>query len=394
MAKHKKGKASPAKAVTATPAERHTFSYGGLLGHDLTASEWLVNVSEQTALGLDVVQDCVRIIADAIAGADVGQWNGTQRIDPPSGFTLRPDPDLTRREFLWRFAANLALYQAVYLEEATFAGQVVGVRQHCIANVTHVGDDLYVGGKLIRNRMKLVRMSVWPTLDLDTGATIALAREVFAGSLAANAYQSDFWQQGGAPVLVLKTDQAITTTQATSIQDQWVTQRTTSPGKPAVMGSGIDAKPLSADLGARGAMDSTDRQRASIARYFKMVPEMVNVPSEAGPLHYTTEEQIAIRLVRYTLQPYADVIGEALSSYLPGDYLLGDVIKLGLNKLLVADQNTRYQAWAIATGTAPGQSGVGFMRLSEVREAEGLTPDAELDDLQAKLSEVTTSVGA
>lgn len=394
MAKRKKGKASPATAVSATLAERHTFSYGGILGHDLSQGEWLVNVSEQTAMGLDVAQDCVRIIADAIAGSDVGQWNGTQRIDPPSAFTLRPDPDFTRHEFLWRFAANLALYQAVWLEEATVGGQVLGVRQHCIANVTQVGTDKYVGGKLIRNRMKLVRLSSWPTLDLKTGSTISLAREVFAGAMAANAYQSDFWQQGGAPSLVLKTDQAITSTQAGAIRDEWSTQRASNPGKPAVLGMGADVKPLSVDLGAKDATSSTDKLRSSIARYFKMVPEMVNVPSEAGPLHYTTEEQIAIRLVRYTLQPYADVIGEALSSYLPGDYLLGDRIVLGLNNLLVADQNTRYQAWAIATGTAPGQSGAGFMTIDEVRQREGLPPDAELQERVTKLSEVTTSVGA
>src|SRR6185369_6497698 len=155
-------------------AARHTFSYGGLLGHDLTASEWQVNVSEQTALGLDVVQDCVQIIADAVAGSEVGQWNGTTKIDPPSGFTLRPDPDITRRDFLWCFAANLALYRAVYLEEATVGGQTVGVRLHCIASVTKIGPDYYVGGTRITNRMKLVRLSVWPTLDVDTGSTLAL----------------------------------------------------------------------------------------------------------------------------------------------------------------------------------------------------------------------------
>jgi len=353
-------------------AERHTFSTGGLLGHDLTASQWLINVSEQTALGLDVVQDCVQIIGDAVAGADVGQWNGTERIDPPSGFTLRPDPDITRRDFLWLFAANLALYRAVWLEEATVGGQVVGVRLHCTASILQQGEDFYLAGKRITNRMRLVRLSMWPTLGIDMGSTIQLAREVFAGAMSANAYQSDFWQQGGAPVVILKTDQPISDTQADAIADRWVEKRTTSPGKPAVLSHGADAKGLGADMGTEGANIAADKLRASMARYFKMPPGIVNVMSEAGPLTYSTVEQEGIHLVRYTIQPYCDVIGEALSAYLPGDYLLGDRIVLDPSRLTMADQLTRFTAWESAIRA-------GWVQPSEVRAREGFAPDPLVD---------------
>lgn len=367
MAKRKHRKS--ASAVTPTLAERHSFSYGGLLGHDLSASPWIVNVSEQTALALDVVQDCVRIISDAVSGADVGQWNGTQKIDPPSAFTLRPDPDFTRRDFLWSFAANLSLYQAVYLEEAAVAGQVVGVRIQCVANVHRVGDDLYIGARKVTNRMKLVRMSVWPTVDIELGSILGLAREVFAGAMAANAYQSDYWQQGGAPVMYLKTDQEITKEQGTAIGEAWLAARTTSPGRPPTLGKGADAKTLGADLGTTGANSSNDKLKASAARYFKMPPGIVNVPSEAGPLTYTTVEQESIHLVRYTIQPYCDVIGEALSAYLPGDYLLGDRIVLDPSRLTLADQLTRFNAWKLAIDA-------GWLDVEEVRTKEGYAPGA------------------
>jgi HK97 family phage portal protein len=372
---------------TAEPlATRHTFSAGGLLGHE-AAGEWTYNVSELTALGLDVVTDCVTVIGDAVAGSEVGQWNGTQKIDPPSAFTLRPNPDQTRRDFLWQFAANLALYRSVYLEEARLGGQVLGVRLHCIESVLRQGDDYYVGGQRVQNPMRLVRSSVWPTLDPLTGSTINLARQQFAAALASAAYQSDFWQQGGAPSLVLKTDQPITSTQAATIKDDWTTARAATPGAPAVLPLGLQVQPLSADMGSEGAHTSSDKLGASIARYFKMPPGIVNVRSEAGPLTYSTVEQEGIHLVRYTIQPYCDVIGEALSSYLPGDYLLGDRIVLDPSKLMTADQNTRYNAYAIATGTGPGGTGIGWMRVSEVREREGFAPDPELDVRVASLSE-------
>jgi phage portal protein BeeE len=366
-------------------AQRHEFSYGGMLGHDPSAS-WVINVSEQTALGLDVVQECVQIIADAVAGADVGQWNGTTRIDPPSGFTLRPDVDMTRHDFLWLFAANLALYRAAYLEEASVGGQVVGGRLHCIATVTRVGSDLYVGGQRISNRMKLVRQSVWPTLDPDTGSTLSLAREVFAGAMAANAYASDFWQSGGAPVVYIKTDQELIGDQADNLRTEYVTKRTENPGSPAVFGKGGDLKAFGADLGTEGANSGADKLRASIARYFKMPPSAVNVLSEAGPLTYVTEEQEGIKLVKYTIQPYCDVIGEALSAYLPGDYLLGDRIVIDPMKLTRASQLTRYQAWESALRAR-------WLTKEEVRAQEGYSPDDSLEK-PAPVAQGVANVGA
>jgi hypothetical protein len=354
-----------ARAVATPLAARHDFG-AGVLGHDLTAP-WIINVSEHTALGLDVVQECVQIICDAVAGSEVGQWNGTQRIDPPSGFTLRPDVDLTRRDFLWLFAANLALYRSVYLEEASVGGEVIGVRLHCIAHVQKIGPDYYIAGQRITNRMRLVRQSVWPTLDPDTGSTISLAREVFAGAMAANAYASDFWQQGGPPTVYIKVAETITGDQADAIATRYVEKRTTSPGKPPVLGNGADIKGLTADLAAGGASESGDKLRASIARYFKMPASAVNVISEAGPLTYVTEEQEGIKLVKYTIQPYCDVIGEALSAYLPGDYLLGDRIVIDPMKFTRASQLTRYQAWESALRA-------NWLTKDEVREQEGYGP--------------------
>lgn len=367
MAKHKRSRKTERALATAETAvaARHEFG-AGILGHDLTAS-WLVNVSETTALGLDVVADCVQVICDAVAGSEVGQWNGNIRIDPPSSFTLRPDPDMDRYDFLWLFAANLALYRAVYLEEAEFDGAVIAVRLHCIATVSRIAGEYYIAGQRVKNRMRLIRRSVWPTLDIDTGSTINLAREVFAGAMSANAYQSDFWQQGGAPVMYIKTEQPITGTQAEDISDRYIERRTTSPGKPPVMGFGADIKPLSTDIASAGANTSADKIRASLARYFGMPPGMVNVASEAGPLTYTTEEQEGIKLVKYTFTPYCNVIGNALSRYLPGDYLIGDRIVVDPSKFTRAGQLARFQAWESATRAR-------WLDPDEIRAAEGYAP--------------------
>lgn len=370
MGKGKRGKVTAAGSPR--PAARHVFTAGGLLGHDLTAP-WIVNVGEVTALGLDVFYACVDAIASAVAGSDMNQWNGTNRIEEPAPIVRTPDPDLTQWEFKYLFAANLAIYQAVYLEEAAVDGEVIGVRCIPVPHVSRVGDDLYVLGNKVTNRLRLVRRSLWPTLDVDVQAVIQLGREDFAGMMAANAYTSDFWQEGGAPQWYIKTEQPLTTTQATELQDAVVASRTTSPGKPGVYGRGSEPKVLGIDLGSEGAHVAADKMAAKIARRMRVPPSIVNVPSEAGSLTYTTTEGEGLHFVKYTVQPYNDVIGDAITRYLPGDAVTGDRVILANPRLTMADQLSRFNAWKVATGKP-------FMRVAEVRDFEHLPPDPELDD--------------
>jgi len=206
------------------------------------------------------------------------------------------------------------------------------------------------------------------------GTVLTLARETFAAAMSADAFRSDFWQQGGAPVTVLTTDQPITDDDADAIADRWVAKRTTSPGKPAVLGKGAHANAFGADLGTDGAISAGDKLRAAIARYFGVPAYMINAPTEAGPLTYANTESFGLDLTRYTLSAYTDTIGDGLSDILPGDYLLGRRVVLDLSHLSRAEQLSRYQAWAIAL-----DPDTGWMTKAEVRQAEGLPPDMALD---------------
>jgi phage portal protein BeeE len=289
---------------------------------------------------------------------------------------------MDQRDFVWLFAANLALYRAVFVEEAELDGVVIGVRLHCISSVIRTGDSYYVGGQKITNRMRLIRLSVWPTVDAASGSTLLLAREVFAGAMANNAYTSDFWQQGGAPITVISVDRPVVDEQTAALADRWVERRTTSPGKPAVIGNNAKLSAFGADLGTEGANVSADKLRSSIARYFKMPPGIVNVPSEAGSLTYSTTEQEGIHLVRYTIQPYCNVIGRALSRYLPGNMDTGERVIIDPSKLTWADQLTRFTAWESALRG-------GWLSAEEVRAKEGYAPGAP-----EPVQRVTANVGA
>lgn len=355
-------------------AQRHTFN-AGILGHDLTGSQWMVNVAENTALSVDAVYACVRIIADAVAGSDIGEWQDKRQL-PTSSLIAQPDPDVSLREWLWQFAATAALYNAVWLQSADLDGSTIGLRSLAPPRVTELQGEFRVDLRPVRREsLRLFRRAVWPTVSVDLGGPLLLAREAFAASMAADAFASDFWQQGGAPVWYAKTEQAIDDTVAEGIQNRIVERRTTSPGKPMVFGRGVDLKSFGADLGTEGAVMAQDKLRASAARYFGVPPDLVNVATETGGLTYSTTEQHGLHFVRYTVSPYCDMTGDALSSYLPGDNVTGRRVILDPNRLTRAEQESRFRAWRIATGDKA------FMRPSEVREAEGLPPDDELDSV-------------
>lgn len=362
-----------------TPAERHTFG-AGLLGHDLGGSPWLINVSEQTALGIDAFYACVRIIADAMAGARVGEWRGTEQL-PPSRLVRRPMASISRREWMWQAAAILAVYNYVYVQEiggrSPTDGMPMSIRPLVPTRVAWAGPNRVTvdGSEVPPSSLRVWRRAVWPSVTAEIGTILQLGRETFAAAMASDAYRSDFWQQGGAPVLVLVSDQEISNDQADALADRWVEKRTTSPGRPAVLGKGATPTPLGADLGTAGANESGDKLRASVARYMGMPPDMINVASEAGSLTYSTPEAANLQLVRYTLGAYADTIGDGMSEILPGDPLLGRTVRIDLSHLTMAEQLARFQAWQIAID-APGHPG--WMTAQEIRAIEGLPPDLAL----------------
>ena len=362
-------------------AARHEFG-AGLLGHDLSASQWIVNVSEKTLLGVDVAFACVRLMGDIIAGSDVGEWDGAQRL-PPSPLVRRPDPDIGRWEFLWGLTATLMLYQRAWIQSADLDGTTIAIRYIAPSRVSDIGGKLRVDMQEVpRSSMRLYRRAVYPTLGGSESEVMQLAREVFAAEMAAGAYRSDFWQQGGAPVTIITTDAVISSTTAEDIADKWVERRTTSPGRPAVLGSGADAKSFGADLGTEGANQAGDKLKASIARYLGVFPSFVNVASEAGPLTYSTVEQESIRLVRFSVQPYCDIVGNILSDYLPGDPITDRHAIINPDKFMRPDLLTWYTALSTASGGP-------FITREEARVADGRPEEPLVGDF----TEVPTNAG-
>lgn len=376
MAKRKR-RAQPAEAPTIV-AERHGFDASGMLGHDAT---YVVNVSEHIALAVPTVYSCVRIIADLVSDAEVGEYRGTEML-LPSRLTLRPMVTMTRRSWLWLTVASMALYNGCYWRRAggrDSEGVAWSLVPIAPVRVTFDGSTWRLDGEPIdRDELVYVPRASWPTVNRDLGTVLRLARDAFAAAWAANAYRADFWQAGGAPAIVLVTDQPLTNAEAETIRDRWSEQRAKNPGKPAVMGKGAKPETLGADAAGTGATEAAAALGSAIAQYFGVPSWLANVPSQAGSLTYANASAAGLDLVRYTLRPgYAGPIGDAWSDELPGGYLTGRRVNVGLNHLTEGTVLEQAQAYAIATGNKP------WMLPSEVRSRLAMPIDTTLDEAGA-----------
>lgn len=378
MGKRGKRRAADLREMHESVAERHGFDSDGMLGH--STGDYAVNVSERIALSVDVVFACVRLIADLVADADVGEFIGNERNPTPHRLIRRPMMTRTRRAWLWQNVATMALYDGVWwrtdLGGTASDGRPASLVPVAPPRVSFDGPGLprIDGLRVPIEALRWVPRMTFPTLSGDAAWAIRLARQTIAAAWAADAYRADFWEHGGAPTTILTSDQFLSTDDATNYADTWVERRAASPGRPAVLGKGLHAELFGADVAAEGATSAAERVGTSVARYFGVPSWLVNVPSAAGSMTYNNAASAGLDLVRYTLRPgYAGPIGDALSDELPGDALLGRRAYLGLEHLTIGTALERAQAYQIATGDRP------WMRPSEVRTAEHMPVDPTID---------------
>ena len=179
---------------------------------------------------------------------------------------------------------------------------------------------------------------MFPSLTMEQASLMRLAQDAFLAADAAQEYAGDWWQSGGAPLITLSTDQDMTREQMDAMRERWIELRGMGSSVPAILARGVEAKTFGADLGTSQADTAMERMGSSIARYFGVPPSMVNVRSAYGSMTYSTTEAQGITFARYTLEPYAGAIGDALSDYLPGDYQVGRRISLDLSHLTRGEQ--------------------------------------------------------
>jgi len=233
-----------------------------------------------------------------------------------------------------------------------------------------------------------VRSAFWPGVPPHLVGILQMARNSLMSAWASDAYVSRYWQAGGTPVTQITTEQELDNLQAEVIAGRWRDRRNKGPDYPAVLGKGAHADPWGADVSGQLAVEARRDIAAEVANLFGVSTHYVNVNPPGSSMTYSNVQDEALSLDRFTLSGFYDPIQDVISDLLPDERFM----LIDMTRLTRAAQESRFRAWAIATGNKP------WMTASEVRIEEGLAPNEVIDTLQeaqvAGAESATSNFGA
>jgi len=341
------------------------------------------------AAGVSAVRRCVTLIANAIAGQRWTEWEGepAQRLATVSRIVKRPAAVMTRREWVWRVIASMSLTDISYIymvggvDDEGIPGSLLPLPKEAIHPAGFVDpwgifpptqySIAGISGTVSGEAVIPMRSAFWPGVPPHLQGILQMARNSLMSAWASDAYSSRYWQAGGTPVTQISTEQELDNTQADFLANRWRDRRSMGPDYPAVLGKGAEAKPWGADVSQALAIEARRDIAAEVANLFGVASHYVNVNPPGSSMTYTNVQDEALSLDRFTLSGFYDPIQDLISDLLPEDRFM----LIDMTRLTRAAQESRFRAWAIATGNKP------WMTPDEVRIEEGLPPNETIDKL-------------
>jgi HK97 family phage portal protein len=357
------------------------------------------------AAGVSAVRRCVTLIANAIAGQRWSEWEGepATRLPVLSRICRRPAAVMTRREWVWRCIAQMALTDISYIymvggvDDEGVPGSLLPLPKEAISPAGYADPwgifppTTYsitgISGTVSGEAVIPMRSAFWPGVPPHLQGILQMARNSLMQAWASDAYASRYWQAGGTPVTQITTEQALDDTQAAGLASRWRDRRSMGPDYPAVLGHGAHADPWGADVSGQLATEARRDIAAEVANLFGVASHYVNVNPPGSSMTYSNVQDEALSLDRFTLSGFYDPIQDLISDLLPEERFM----LIDMTRLTRASQESRFRAWAIATGNKP------WMVASEVRVEEGLAPNDTIDTLeeaQATGAEAAASIPA
>jgi HK97 family phage portal protein len=342
------------------------------------------------AAGVSAVRRCVTLIANAIAGQRWTEWEGepARRLKVVSRIVKRPAAVMTRREWVWRVVASMALTDISYIymvggvDDEGVPGSLLPLPKEAIAPSGLIDpwgvfpptqySIAGVAGTVSGEAVIPVRSAFWPGVPEHLQGILQMARNSLMSAWASDAYVSRYWQAGGTPVTQITTEQELDNTQADAIAGRWRDRRSKGPDYPAVLGKGAMAQPWGADVSSQLAVEARRDIAAEVANLFGIPSHYINVNPPGSSMTYSNVQDEALSLDRFTLSGFYDPIQDVISDLLPEERFM----LIDMTRLTRAAQESRFRAWAIATGNKPWMTG------DEVRTEEGLGPNDAIDQMQ------------
>jgi HK97 family phage portal protein len=357
--------------------ERRNLTAAQLLSLDRSGRDSRRSVTADQAMRHSTVWACHDLIARTVATLPWRQFRAGDEVSPVPSSSLLVEPSKQMSLVGWRYAVMSSL-----LLRGNAYGLItdVGTNGHASRIELLHPDDVSVrrdAGEwryfLVGDERPVDPSTMWHLAAYNSpGSPLGLSPIAHAAAsiglgLEAQHHGLDWFAQGAHPSSIIYADATLDREQAQGIKD--TVRNAFRSGEPAVLGSGLEWKPVQVAPNESQFLDTISANASLICQWFGVAPEMVGVASASkGSITYSNREQRAIDFLTFTLRPWLVRFEEAISAQTPRS----NVVRFNTGALLKTDLKTRYESYRLALDAASP-----WLTVDEVRRLEDRPPFEE-----------------
>lgn len=346
----------------------------GRVGRAFQANWSGTYVDTNTALGVPAIYRGVTLIADAIGALGLHSYRNGRMVKPTPQILVRPNPQETRIETISAMAASLILdgnYIAVLGERGAnglpdffypVAIDRVNLTRVDGRIVYRIDEQVYEADDILH-----IKNFTLPGEFFGRGI-VETQKQAIGKEIAINEYASRYFDGGVNPTAVIKSGNPdLTQEEADALKTAWLSMYSGRNRQPAVLNSTTDFEILSSNAQESQLIESQIQGLTEAANILGLPAYYLGAPNSSRT--YANVEQENLQLVRWSIQPIAERIEQALSDLL----VRGQTAKFNYDTLLRTDTLSRYQAHAVGLTN-------GFLTVDEVRDMENRDPIQGIDE--------------
>ena len=346
----------------------------GRVGRAFQANWSGTYVDTNTALGVPAIYRGVTLIADAIGALGLHSYRNGRIVKPTPQILIKPNPQETRIETISAMAASLILdgnYIAVLGERGAnglpdffypVAIDRVNLTRVDGRIVYRIENQVYEADDILH-----IKNFTLPGEFFGRGI-VETQKQAIGKEIAINEYASRYFDGGVNPTAVIKSGNPdLTQEEADALKTAWLSMYSGRNRQPAVLNSTTDFEILSSNAQESQLIEAQIQGLTEAANILGLPAYYLGAPNSSRT--YANVEQENLQLVRWSIQPIAERIEQALSELL----VRGQTAKFNYDTLLRTDTLSRYQAHAVGLTN-------GFLTVDEVRDMENRDPIQAIDD--------------
>lgn len=346
----------------------------GRVGRAFQANWSGTYVDTNTALGVPAIYRGVTLIADAIGALGLHSYRNGRIVKPTPQILIKPNPQETRIETISAMAASLILdgnYIAVLGERGAnglpdffypVAIDRVNLNRIDGRIVYRIDEQVYEADDILH-----IKNFTLPGEFFGRGI-VETQKQAIGKEIAINEYASRYFDGGVNPTAVIKSGNPdLTQEEADALKTAWLSMYSGRNRQPAVLNSTTDFEILSSNAQESQLIEAQIQGLTEAANILGLPAYYLGAPNSSRT--YANVEQENLQLVRWSIQPIAERIEQALSELL----VRGQTAKFNYDTLLRTDTLSRYQAHAVGLTN-------GFLTVDEVRDMENRDPIQGIDD--------------